>query len=61
MNSKKKWHVSGSETKSGRLDLSGTGNYYDRCYEFLSDDPRIYHFFTDRCRSKHEVCGSDLQ
>ena len=56
----KKWHVSGSETKSGRLDLSGTGNYYDRCYEFSSDDPRIYHFFTDRCRSKHEVCGSDF-
>ena len=33
MNSKK-WHVSGSETKSGRLDLSGTGNHYDRCHEF---------------------------
>ena len=30
----KKWHVSGSETKSGRLDLSGTGNHYDRCHEF---------------------------
>ena len=30
----KKWHVSGSETESGRLDLSGTGNDHDRCHEF---------------------------
>ena len=30
------------------------------CHEFLSDDPCIYHLFTDRCRSKYEVCGSDL-
>ena len=34
VNSKKKWHVSGSETESGRLDLSGTCNHHDRCHEF---------------------------
>ena len=44
MNSKKKGMTLATQTESSRMDLPGTGFYYDRNHEFLSNDPCIYHF-----------------
>ena len=56
-----KRHVIDRETESCRMDFPSAGNTDDRNHEFLSNDPCIYHFFTDRCRSKHAVRRTNFQ
>ena len=50
----------GGKTARSRLDLSGTGNDFNRSNEFLSDYPGDNHIIKDRFFCQHEMGRTDF-